>query len=78
MGVAVFGYGPGSGHQRLTDHLAAIDPLPAFIRAGRAVVVLFDLLEIQDVDEIVDGFGVHDRPWYFWGRYCSHRSRWRK
>jgi hypothetical protein len=33
------------GHQRLADHLAAEDPLPADLRAGAAEQVLFERLD---------------------------------
>ena len=53
--MAVLGYRARSGHQRLAKNLTPINALPAFIGAGRAIVILLDLLEIEQFDQIIDG-----------------------
>jgi len=64
VGVAVFRYRARGGHQRLADHLPAVHTLPALARAGRPVVVLFDLFEIQQIDELV-------ARWFLVVRHCG-------
>ena len=41
--------------QRLTDHLAAEDTLPALLRRAAAKQVHLKLLEIEKGDQILDG-----------------------
>ena len=45
------------GNQRLADHLAAIDPLPAGLRRAAAEQVHLERLEVENVEEILDGRG---------------------
>ena len=54
------GYDPASGvevvlDQRLADHLAAEDALPADLRAHAAEEIVFQRLEIEYREEVVDG-----------------------
>src|SRR5262245_18862855 len=42
-------------HQRLPQHLPAIDALPALLRAASAKQVLLQRLKVQNGDETVDG-----------------------
>ena len=44
------------GDQRLGDHQPAKNSLPAHLRAAAAKQVLLDLLQIEDVEKIGDGF----------------------
>ncbi len=49
--------GAAGGDQRLADHLAAEDALPADLRAVAAEQVDLEPLEIEDLKEVVDGAG---------------------
>jgi hypothetical protein len=42
----------------LTEHLAAVDPLPAGTGPATTEQVLFQALEIQYGNEIIDGIGI--------------------
>src|SRR6185503_9450968 len=50
------------GHQRLAQHLAAVDPLPALLRAAAAKQVLLQRLQVQNGEQTLEraaglGFG---------------------
>ena len=49
--------GAAGRDQRLTDHLAAEDALPADLRAAAAKEILLQRFEVEDVEEILDGGG---------------------
>src|ERR1700680_1482842 len=49
--------------QRLADHLAAEDALPADLRAAAAKEIFFQRFEVENVEEILDGGG-HERVIY--------------
>jgi len=44
--------GAAGGDQRLADHLAAINALPAHLRRAAAKEIDFDLLQIEDAQQI--------------------------
>jgi hypothetical protein len=46
-------------HQRLSDHLPAEHPLPADLRAAAAVEIGFKLFEIENGQQLINGFGHH-------------------
>ena len=46
--------GAARGHQALRQHLAAEDPLARVLRAQAAEQVDFELLELEEVDQVVD------------------------
>ena len=48
-------HGPRRRDERLPEHLAPVHALPALARAGRAIVVLLDLFEIEQPDQIRGG-----------------------
>ena len=50
------------GDQRLADHLAAEHALPADLRAAAAEQVHLERLEIENVEQILDGGG-HGGSW---------------
>ena len=52
--VAVFIHCARRGHQCLANDLAAVYPLPPFIRAGGQVVVLLDVVEIEQLDDFLE------------------------
>ena len=58
MGPPVVRDRAGSRHQCLADDLAAVYPLPALAGADGPVMILLDFLQIQEVDELVDGFRI--------------------
>src|SRR3954454_19914824 len=61
-------------YQRLADHLAAEDPLPADLRAASPEQVVLELLEVEDGEKIVDG--ARHGPASGWGRSGTNaRSR---
>ena len=45
-------HGAAGGHQRLTGHLPAEDPNPVLLRRVATENVLFDLLQVEEVDEV--------------------------
>lgn len=49
----------GGGNERLARHLSAEDPLPLLIGTLATEHVPFDRLEIEDVEEFVDGHLTH-------------------
>ncbi len=49
-------------NQGLSDHLATEHALPADLRRAAAEQVLFQRLEIENIEQILDG-GRHDRAW---------------
>src|SRR5580704_3358187 len=51
--------GAAGGDQRLADHLAAEHPLPARLRRAAAEQVHLQRLEIENVEDFLDGGG-HD------------------
>ncbi len=61
VGGAVGFDGSQGGNQRLTDHLAAKDALPADLRAAAAEKIVFERLQVEYGQQIVDGFGHGNR-----------------
>ena len=59
MHGAVIGHGLRRGTQSLTEHLATKDKAPAEVLALTAKEVLFDALEAEQGDELVEN-GAHD------------------
>ena len=53
-------------HQRLADHLAAEHALPADLRRAAAEQVDLELLEVEDVQQVLNG----GRTWKLFRRAC--------
>ena len=59
-------YGARRRHQRLPQHLAAVDPLPAFVAAGAAEQVVLERLEVEGGEQRVEralGLGIVGGHW---------------
>ncbi len=61
MRLAVGLHGAGGGDERLADHLAAEDALPADLRAATAEEVVLQRLQVEDAEEVLDGVR-HEDP----------------
>ncbi len=59
-------YGARRRHQRLPEHLTAVNPLPAFVAAGAAEQVVLERLEVEGGEQRVEralGLGIVGGHW---------------
>ena len=62
------------GDERLADHLSAEDALPADLRAHAAIQVLFERLDVEDGEKLVEG-AAHGALYQFWPSEAEREGR---